>query len=380
MIELTQEQTKFREELRIFTENEIKPFAVEVDAKDEIPWELRRRIASKGYFGTIVPKELGGRGGNNVDLCIEEEELAYGSASIASSTLASILCQTPFYLEGTNEQKRKYMVPILHGEAVGSFALTEPNHGSDFGSIESYAVPNGSFYTLNATKRYIDNTSISKYFIVWAKTNLKAEPPHKGISTFIVERDQPGLQVDVLDDVIGLRGLGVGGFTCKDVRVPRENLIGAEGQGFYIAMRLLERARNATAAICVGLSQAALDEAVNFAKKRIQFGRPIAEFQMTQQKIADMAVRTDAARLLTYRAAKNIDNGSRSDKEACMAKLYSAEAANFVTSMAVQIHGARGCMKGTPVERMYRDARIFTIGEGTVEMQRLIIARRIFGM
>jgi|YNPNPStandDraft_1061719.scaffolds.fasta_scaffold00795_18 butyryl-CoA dehydrogenase len=380
MIELTQEQKGFREDLKAFVRSEVIPIAAEVDLKNEIPWDFRRRLASKGYFGTIVPKELGGRGGGQVDLCIQEEELAYGSASIASSTLASILCQTPFYLAGTKEQKERFMVPIQRGEAMGSIGLTEPNHGSDFASIESTARREGDSYVLDGTKRYIDNTSVSRYFIFWAKTDLHARPKHKGISTFVVERDREGFHVDELNDVIGLRGLGVGGFTCKGVRVPQENLIGKEGEGFYIAMQLLERGRTPTAAICVGLSQAALDAAVDFAKKRVQFGKAIAEHQLIQNKIAEMATQTDAARLLVYRAALLIDRGQRSDKEASMAKYFSAETAMMVTREAVQIHGARGCMKEFPVERMYRDARIFTIGEGTLEIQRITVARRILGL
>ncbi len=380
MIDLTQEQIAFRNELKAFVLSEVIPLAAEVDAKDEIPWEFRKRLASKGYFGTIVPKELGGRGGGQVDLCIQEEELAYGSASIASSTLASTLCQTPFYLAGTEEQKRDFMLPILRGEAMGSIGLTEPNYGSDFASIESTARKEGGHYLLNGTKRYIDNTSVSRYFIFWAKTDPKARPPHKGVSTFVVEREREGFRVDELNDVIGLRGLGVGGFTCKDVRIPEGNRIGGEGEGFYIAMRMLERGRTPTAAICVGLAQGALDLAVDFAKKRVQFGRPIAEHQLIQNKIADMATWTDAARLLTYRAALLIDSGQRSDREACMAKYFSAEAAMLVTREAVQIHGARGCMKEFPVERMYRDARIFTIGEGTLEIQRITVARRVLGL
>jgi alkylation response protein AidB-like acyl-CoA dehydrogenase len=269
------------------------------------------------------------------------------------------------------------MLPIAKGEAMGSIGLTEPDYGSDFASIVSDAHKEGDSYVLNGTKRYIDNTTISKFFIFWAKTDTEIRPKHKGISTFVVERDREGFEVDEINDVIGLRGLGVGGFTCKDVRIPKENLLGNEGEGFYHAMQLLERGRTPTAAICVGLCQASLDAAIDFAKKRVQFGKPISEHQMIQQKLADMAAYTDAARLLTYRAAHTIDQGERSDKEASMAKYVSALAAMFVTRESVQIHGARGCMKEFPVERMYRDARIFTIGEGTLEVQRITVARRL---
>jgi butyryl-CoA dehydrogenase len=377
MFDFTAEQEEFRQSLKHFVQEEVSPIAAKVDRDDEIPWELRRKIAAFGLNGTIVPQEQGGKGWGQVELCIQEEELAYGSPSIASSTLASTLCQTPFYLVGTKEQQERFMVPIAKGEAVGSFGLSEPGYGSDFASIVSTARKEGDGYVLNGTKRWIDNTTVSEYFMVWVKTDTEIRPKHKGISTFVFTRDDEGFEVDQIDDLIGLRGLGVGGFTFKELRVPKENMLGPEGEGFYIAMKLLERGRTPTAAICVGLCQAALDDAIAFAKKRIAFGKPIAQHQMIQQKLADMAAYTDAARLLTYRAAYKIDQGGRCDKEASMAKYVSALAAMFVTREAVQIHGARGCTKDFRVERMSRDARIFTIGEGTLEIQRQIVAKRL---
>ena len=377
MFDFTEEQEKFRSSLKKFVQDEVVPIAAQVDHEDEIPWSFRKKLAEFGLYSTIVPKKFGGKEWGQVELCIQEEELSYGSATIAASTLASTLCQTPFYLVGTDEQKKKYMVPIAKGEAMGSIGLTEPNIGTDFASIESIAKKDGDAYIMNGTKRYIDNTSVSQFFIFWAKTDTDIRPKYKGISTFVVDRDQEGFEVDEINDVIGLRGLGVGGFTCKDARIPKENLLGKEGEGFIHAMRMLERGRTPTASICVGICRSALDAAVDFAKKRIQFGKPIAQHQMIQQKLADMAAYTDAAKLLTYRAASQIDAGGRSDKEASMAKYVSALAGMFVTREAVQIFGARGCMKEFPVERMFRDARIFTIGEGTLEVQRMTVSRRL---
>ena len=376
MVEFTAEQKQLAESVRDFTRKEVIPIAQQVDQNNEIPWDFRKKMANLGYFARIVPKELGGQGLGVTELCIQEEELAYGSATIASSTMASTLFQTPLYLFGTKEQMERFMIPIQRGEAMGSFGLTEPKHGSDFASIESTAVRDGSEYVLNGSKRYIDNTAVSRFFTVWVKTDVNATPKHKGVSLFIVERDHPGFVIDEINDVIGLRGLGVGGFSYKDCRIPKANLVGEENQGFYYAMTTLERGRTPTAAICIGLAQAALDAAKEFAKSRVQFGQPIANFQMIKSKIADMATAIEASRLLTYRAAKLVDARIRSDREACMAKLLAAQTVMMVSSEAVQIFGARGCMKEFPVERFYRDARIFTIGEGTLEMQRLVIARR----
>lgn len=375
MFGFTEEQNRLRESVREFTKRKVSPLAQQIDKDAEIPWELRKDLAKEGYFGRIIPREFGGLGQGQVEMAIQSEELAYGSATVATSSIASTLCQIPALLFGNSDQIKKFSTPILKGEATGSFGLTESKHGSDFASIESTAVREGNEYVLNGSKLFIDNTSVSQFFTVWVKTDTKVVPQHKGISTFIVERDRPGFKIDVINDLIGLRGLGVGGFSYKNCRIPVENRIGEEGKGFYIAMAVLERGRTGAAAI-VGVAQAALDAAKDYAKGRIQFGRPLVDFQAIQWMIADMATSVEAARLLVFNAARLLDAGGRHDREASMAKLFASEMCNDVTFKAIQIHGARGCTKEWPVERMYRDARIFTIGEGTAEMQRMVISRR----
>ena len=376
MFWFTEEQKKIKSSVREFAVRKVAPLAQRVDKEQEIPLDIRKEMAQQGYLGRIMPKEVGGLGHGMVEFCIQSEELAWGSTAIAASTVASMLSQIPVMIFGSQEQVKRFSGPIARGEGIGSIGLTEPKHGSDFASLESSAVRDGNEYVLNGSKLYVDNTSVSQFFTVWVKTDVAAKPQYKGISTFVVERDRPGFKVDMVDDLIGLRGLGVGGFSYEDCRVPVENRIGEEGQGFYHAMSLLERGRTAAAAVTVGLAQAALDAAKDFAKKRIQFGKPIAEFQAMQWYIADMATAIEAARLLVFNAAKLIDNGGRNDREASMAKIFASDMCVDVTYKAVQIHGGRGCTKEWPVERMYRDSRIFTVGEGTVEMQRIIISRR----
>ena len=375
MIYMSEEQQKIRESVREFTQKRVTPLAQQIDKNADIPSNLRKELAQQGYYERIVPKEYGGLGQGQVELCIQQEELGRGSASVASTVLASVLGQTPMLLYGDKEQIERFAIPIMKGEAVGAFGLTEPKHGSDFASIESTAVRDGHEYVLNGSKLYIDNTSYAQFFTIWAKTDTAVVPKHKGISAFVVERDHPGFKIDMIDDLLGLRGLGVGGFSYRNCRVPAKNRIGEEGQGFYMAMSVLERGRTPVAAMNVGIAQAALDAAKDFAMHRIQFGQPIAEFQAIQWMIADMATSVEAARLLTYNAARLIDAGGRHDREACMAKLFAVETSFQTTHKALQIHGARGCTKEWPVERMFRDARIFSIGEGTVEMQRMVIAR-----
>ncbi|MCZ7526512.1 MAG: acyl-CoA dehydrogenase [Acidimicrobiia bacterium] len=259
---------------------------------------------------------------------------------------------------------------------MGTIGITEPNAGSDAVAMSMTAALDGDTWVLDGQKRLIDNTSVAQVFLTWAKTDPSADPPHRGVSAFVVERDAPGFEVDTVYHTLGLRGLGVGSYTLDGCRIPAGNLIGEENRGWYYLMRMLEIGRTATASLCVGLAQAALDTAKAYALERRAFGTTLSGIQAIQFKVAEMAVRVDTARMLVYRAARLIDAGDRSDRESSMAKFWAADAAFYVANEALQILGGIGCTDEAPVERYLRDARIFLIGEGTGEIQRLVVARR----
>ena len=361
-----------------FARAELAPVDAEVDREATIPDSLRARLALGGYTSRIVPAEHGGLGGTVTDLCIQQESLAYGSVTVASSVMATNLCMTPIVLYGSAEQRRRFLPPLMDGRWVGTIGITEPEAGSDAAAMSTAAVRDGDTWVLDGSKRLIDSTSVAHLFLTWARTDPAAVPAHRGISAFIVERDAPGFTVDTVYRLLGLRGLGVGAYSLHACRVAAANLVGEEGQGWRYLMRMLEIGRTATAAMCAGLGQAALDVAKVYAARRHAFGRPLSQVQAIQLKVADMAVRVDTARMLVYRAARLIDSGARSDRESSMAKFWAAEAAFQTASDAVQIVGGIGCTDEFPVERYLRDARIFMIGEGTSEIQRLVVARREF--
>ena len=374
--EFSPEERRLAAECREFAAAELAPLDAQVDREALIPPELRLRLAEQGYLARIIAPEHGGLGGSVTDLCLQQESLAYGSITVASSVMATNLCLTPIVLFGDAGQQARFLPPIREGRWVGTIGITEPNAGSDAAAMSMTARREGDDWVLDGSKRLIDNTSVAQVFLTWAKTDPEAQPRHGGISTFIVERDRPGFVVDAIYDVIGLRGLGVGAYSLHDCRIPAGNLIGEPGEGWYHLMRMLEIGRTATGALCVGLAQAAFDAATAFALERRTFGRPLGEHQAIQLKIAETAVRVDTARMLVYRAARLIDAGERSDRESSMAKFWAAEAALHAANEAVQIFGGIGCTSEAPVERYLRDARIFMIGEGTSEIQRLVVARR----
>lgn len=376
MVQFSQSELAFRERMERLAEQVVIPEANEIEERREVPQGLRRRLSEEGCIGRIFPKEVGGEEGTQVDLCIQEEMLGYGSLSVAATTLASCLGGIPVYMFGSAEQQNRWLGPLIRAEITGTISITEPDHGSDVAAMESYAYRDGDDWVLNGRKAWIDNTASADIFTVWVKTDREAQPPRRGISTFVIERSRPGLQVEEVFDIMGLRPLGVGQFSFTDVWVPPDNLIGEEGQGWAHVMKMLSYGRTATAAMCVGAAQAALDLAKRYAKERVQFGQPIAQFQAIQLKIADMATAVVTARLLTYEAARMIDQGERADREASMAKFYAAESVMKVAHEALQIHGAWGFHKSNTVERIFRDARIFSIGEGTSEIHRLVVARR----
>lgn len=376
--QFTERELELQRTLREFTAREITPRTLEMDRKAEIPTDLRKKLAELGCYGRILPKEVGGQAGTEMELCIQEEELAYGNMSVSGSTLATCLGSIPVCFYGTKDQQARFLIPVIKGDVITTIGITEPNAGSDAASLQSTAVRDGNDYILNGSKRYIDNTACAQYFTIWAKTDPSAG--YKGISTFVVPRNAPGFNIDGVYDLLGMRPLGVGGFSYKDVRVPIEDRIGEEGQGWYHMMRMLVYGRTSTAAMCLGLSQAALDAAKKHALTRQQFGQPIGNFQAIRFKIADMAVSVLTARLLVYHAARLIDSGDGAEREASMAKFYGAETVQRVTQEAVQIHGGDGVNKDYPIEMFFRDARIFSIGEGTSEIHRNVTAKRELGL
>ena len=376
--ELTEEQEMIRRMVRDFAEKEIVPIAGEMDEQGEFPWEIIRKMAPLGFLGLPIPEEYGGAGIDNVSFAIAMEEIARASGSIAITLDAhvSLACEAILQF-GSEEQKRKYLAPLARGEKLGAFALTEPEAGSDAAAIKTRAVLSGDEWVLNGQKVFITNGSIADVVVVAAVTD--PTKGHRGISNFIVEKGTPGFRPGRDEEKMGLKGSVTSQLFFEDCRVPKENLLGKEGEGFKQFLIVLDAGRIAIGAMAVGLAQAALDASIAYAKERVQFGQPIAKFQAIQWMIADMATQLDAARLLVYRAAWLKDRGMRFTREAAMAKLFASEIAERACHAAIQIHGGYGYTKDYPLERYYRDARLCEIGEGTSEIQRLVIARQVLG-
>jgi alkylation response protein AidB-like acyl-CoA dehydrogenase len=376
--QLTEEQQMIRKMVRDFAEREIAPIAQETDKTGEFPWELIRKMASLGLLGLPIPEEYGGAGADYVSFAIALEEIARacGSTAITLDAHTSLACE-PIYLFGTEEQKRKYLVPMARGEKLGAFGLTEPEAGSDAGATKTRAVLDGDEWVINGQKIFITNGSIADVVVITAVTD--PEKGTRGISNFIVEKGMPGFRPGRDEEKMGLKGSITSELFFEDCRVPRENLLGKEGEGLKQSLITLDGGRIAIGAMAVGLAQAAFEKAAAYSKERVQFGQPIANFQAIQWMIADMATEIEAARLLVYRAAWLKDQGVRFTKEAAMAKLYASEVAERACYKALQIHGGYGYMREYDVERMYRDQRLCAIGEGTSEIQRLVIARQVLG-
>ena len=376
--ELTEEQEMIRRMVRDFAEKEIAPVAGEMDEKGEFPWEIIRKMAPLGFLGLPIPEEYGGAGVDNVSFAIAMEEIARASGSIAITLDAhvSLACEAILQF-GSEEQKRKYLAPLARGEKLGAFALTEPEAGSDAAAIKTRAVLSGDEWVLNGQKVFITNGSIADVVVVAAVTD--PTKGHRGISNFIVEKGTPGFRPGRDEEKMGLKGSVTSQLFFEDCRVPKENLLGKEREGFKQFLIVLDAGRIAIGAMAVGLAQAALDASIAYAKERVQFGQPIAKFQAIQWMIADMATQLDAARLLVYRAAWLKDRGMRFTREAAMAKLFASEIAERACHAAIQIHGGYGYTKDYPLERFYRDVRLCEIGEGTSEIQRLVIARQVLG-
>lgn len=374
--ELAEEQQMVRETTRAFVEREVKPVAQRLDREAIYPSELIKRLSELGLMGILVPQEFGGSGMDLLCCVVAMEEIskAWASLAVAMSVQNSLVC-APIARFGSAAQKKKYLPSLARGERLGCYALTEPGSGSDAGSIQTRATRVGDDFVLTGNKIFTTNGNRADLAIVYAVTD--PAKGKKGISAFIVEKNSPGFVVGKLEDKLGLRSSDTASLLFEDCRVPGENLLGTEGEGFTIALATLDGGRIGIAAQALGIAQGCLEESVGYAQQRRQFGRAIAEFEAIQWMLADMATEIDAARLLTYRAAWLAEQGRAFTKEAAMAKLFASEAANRAAYKAIQIFGGYGYTKEFAVERFFRDARITTIYEGTSEIQRLVIARRL---
>lgn len=373
---LTDEQLMIQSMVKEFSRKVIAETAMERDRSKAFPKENLKKMADLGLMGMMIPMEYGGEGADTVSYVLALSEIAYSCASTAviMSVHNSIVCESILRF-GSEKQKKAYLPELAAGNIIGAFALTEPHAGSDPVAQTTTAVRNGDHYTINGTKRFITSGKNSGLVIVTAKTDESKR--HKGISAFIVEKNCPGIIVDKAEDKMGLRASDTTDLVFSDCRVPVENLLGNEGDGFKIAMTALDGGRIGIAAQSVGVAKAALDEAVKYAKNRDQFGQPISKFQGLRWMMADMATEIEAARQLMLSAAAMKDRKENFTAQASMAKLFASEMANRVTEKALQIHGGYGFTKDYPIERMYRDARVFTIYEGTSEIQRIVISNHV---
>jgi alkylation response protein AidB-like acyl-CoA dehydrogenase len=374
--DLTGEQRMIQTMVRQFSRNIVAPAAAERDEKKEFPAEILKKMGELGLMGMMIPFEYDGSGADAVGYALALSEIAYACAStaIVMSVQNSIVCES-IYRFGTDEQKEVLLKPAAAGKVIGAFAMTEPGVGSDPVRQSTTAVRDGDFYIIDGIKRFITSGKNAGIIIVTAKTD--ETKGHKGISVFVVEKGTPGLTVGNIENKLGLRASDTTDLVFENCRIPAYNMLGNEGDGFIIAMKVLDSGRIGIAAQSVGVAQAAFDAAVKYATGRIQFGKPISQLQTLRWMIADMATEIEASRQLMLSAAAKKDRGETYTTQASMAKLFSSEMANRVTGMALEIHGGYGYMKDYPVERFYRDSRVFTIYEGTSEIQRLVISRDI---
>jgi hypothetical protein len=373
---LTDQQRLLRRAVREFAEREIAPHVMEWDEAQHFPSELIPKLAAEGLMGIQFPDAYGGAGMSAIEYCICIEELARIDPSIALSVAAhNGLSAAHIYLFGTEEQKRKYLVPLARGEAVGAWGLTEPTAGSDAGGTRTTAVRDGSSWVLNGAKTFTTHGRSGRIVVAMALTDR--EKGHHGISAFIIERGTPGMSAGRKENKLGMRASETSEVVFQDCRIPLDHLLGAEGQGYSNALQVLDAGRIGIAALAVGLAQGAYEAALRYARVRTQFGQPIASFQAIRWKLADSATGIDAARLLTYRAASMKDGGARTTRESAMAKVFASEVAVRVAEDGVQIHGGYGFTKDYPAEKFFRDVKLCTIGEGTSEIMRMLIAREL---
>ena len=370
------EETKLLvDTVKKFAEKEIKPIACEIDAKADIPQDILQKTSEMGLFGMPFPEEFGGSGLDYSSFIAAIEEIATADASVALTILAHTLCTNHIFLFGNKEQKNKFLPPLIKGEEIGAWALTEPSSGSDAGSMKTTAKKSGSNWNLNGQKLFTTNGSRANTFVILAKTDESKGT--KGVSAFIVEKDTEGLKIGKKLNKLGLRGSDTVEVFIDNLKLPEENLIGKVNKGFNQTMEILDAGRIGISALAIGIARASLEASLKYANEREQFGKLIKEFQATQWKLSDMAAKIDAARLLAQRAAYLKTKGEKFTKEASMAKLISSETAVMCANNAVQIHGGYGYITEYNVERYFRDAKICEIGEGTSEIQRIVIAREL---
>ncbi len=374
--ELSEEQEEIKRTVREFAVKEIRPHVMEWDEAQHFPFEIFRQLAQLGLLGVTVPTEYGGTGLGYVEYATIIEELGRVDGSIALSVAAhNSLCAGHIDEAGTKEQKRKYLAPLARGEKIGCWSLTEPQAGSDAGGTRTTARLDGNTWVLNGSKTFTTNGTSADICVAMAVTDKTA---HKhGISAFIIERGTPGFRSGKKENKMGLRASDTSEVIFENCGIPRENILGKVGEGFVDSLKVLDKGRISIAALAVGMAQGAFEASLDYAKQRRQFGKPIAEFEAIQWKLADMATEIEAARLLTLRAAAHAESGMRVTEASAMAKLLASETAVRVANEAVQIHGGYGYIKDYPVEKYYRDVKLCTIGEGTSEIQRLVIAREL---
>ncbi len=374
--ELTDEQAMIRKTVRDFAEKEIRPVAAYHDRTGEFPSKTIAGMGSLGLMGMLIPAAYEGAGLDTICFALALEEVARVCGSHALIMSAhNTLGTGNIWLTGTEEQKKRYVPDLASGRKLAAWALTEPASGSDAAAMKTVATKQPKGWLLNGTKNFCTNAPVASTFVIMAVTD--PSKGNKGISAFIVERTNPGLKVGKTEDKLGVRASGTAEVLLNDCELPRDALLGEENMGFVNALRILDNGRIGIGAMAVGLAQGAFEEAVTYAKGRVQFQKPIAEHQAIQFMLADMAMRIEAARTLVHRAAWLKDQGRPFKREAAMAKLYASEMSSFVTNKAIQIHGGYGYIKDYPVERLMRDAKLTEIGEGTSEVQRLVIAREI---
>ncbi|MCX6591709.1 MAG: acyl-CoA dehydrogenase family protein [Acidobacteria bacterium] len=372
----TEDQVALRKSVRQFAEAEIRPHVMTWDEGNIFPLEVVKKCGQLGYLGAIFPEEYGGAGLGYIEYAIIIEELARVDPSVALIVAAhNSLCSNHIYLAGSEEQKRRYLPKLTSGEWIGCWSLTESEAGSDAGGTRSQAVLDGQEWVLTGGKTFTTNAHYAQVCVAMAVTDRSAS--QHGVSAFVIEHGTPGFRLGKKENKLGMRASATGEVLFENLRLPESQLLGKQGEGFVDSLRILDGGRISIAALSVGIAQGAFDAALKYAKQRKQFGRPISEFQAIQHKLADMATDIEAARLLTYRAGFLKDQGTRVTRESAMAKLFASEMAVKVCNEAVQIHGGYGFIKDYPVEKFYRDVKLMTIGEGTSEIQKMVIARQL---
>lgn len=373
---LTDDQEAIRDQIRSFVEQEIKPVALSYDETQEFPSEIFKKLGDLGYLGIVIPDEYEGSSMGYMEYALVVEEIARGCPSIALGVAAhNGLCTSHIFRFGSETLRKKYVSDLASGRVLGAWGLTEPNSGSDAGGMQTVAVRDGDGWIINGSKNFITHGNVGNTAVIMAVTDR--EKKNRGISAFVVDKSMPGFYGSKKENKVGMRCSDTASLTLENVRVPAENLIGNENEGFIQALQILDGGRISIAALSVGLAQGAFEAALKYANERHQFNKSLASFQAIQFKLAQMSMNIDAARLLTYKAAMLRDNGEDYSLAASHAKLFASEVAVQVSEEAIQIHGGYGYIKDYPVEKLWRDSKLLTIGEGTSEVQRIVIARNI---